>query len=162
MYPQGPRWPNKEYNKNLDEKLIIELEKCFKSNIQENDFNALVRHFNCDCFFCGKCGIRNDHKTFIRNNGLNYYEYHHFIPQHLAKKYPELTDIINSSANGLYLCSNCHNKFHYGTNKDINEMIRKTLDCENIKDMLNHFEFQKFIGEDEDVFEWFQKVYNTK
>lgn len=92
---------------------------------------------------------------------MDYYEYHHFIPRHKANQMSELKDIINAPANGLYLCSNCHNKFHYGRIEDVNEMISIVLKDEKIQKMLNEFKFQTCIGEKTSIFEWFKEIYHS-
>lgn len=160
IYPQGKNWPDKRIKKSLSEDLINILEESFKSNMQKNDFEALIKHFNKKCFFCDKCGSKNEHRTFIGRNGLDYFEYHHFIPQYKAKQFPELQNIIDSPTNGLFLCSNCHNKIHYGAVEEVNKMLKLVLDDNQIKEMLISFDFRKNIGEDKDIFEWFQEAYN--
>ncbi len=166
-YPQGMTcWPNKQ-KKNLSDELIDELEDSFKRNMQKNDFETLINHFKKSCFFNGK--ISGNHKTFTSRNGLDYYEYHHFIPQAQASHYP-IEKFINSPSNGLFLCSNCHNRIHYGTAEDIDKMIDIALDDTNIKELLND-EFIKSIrkekGEDdiekgeEIIKEWFRMVYKV-
>lgn len=160
--PQGTRWPDKNIKQTLSSNIINNLEPCFKNHLNKNDFNILIDHFNRKCFFCDKYGERNEHKTFIGRNGLDYFEYHHLIPKNEAKKLPELSDIINSPSNGLFLCSTCHNKFHYGTVNDVNEMLKTALDDITIQKMLEDFNFQKIIGEESNIFEWFQKAYNLK
>lgn len=161
-YPQGKNWPDKNNKKTFSEDIIKILEKCFKSSMRENDFEVLINHFQKKCFFCDKYGNRNDHKTFVSRNGLDYFEYHHFIPQYKAKQFPELQDIIDSSTNGLFLCSNCHNKIHYGTIEEVNKMLEKVLEDSEINEMLENFQFQKNIGENKNIFEWFQEAYNVK
>ena len=161
-YPQGKNWPDKKNKKSLSEDIIKILEACFKSSIRENDFEVLIKNFEKKCFFYDKCGSRNDHRTFVSRNGLDYFEYHHFIPQYKAKQSPELQDIIDSSTNGLFLCSNCHNKIHYGTIEEVNEMLEKVLEDSKINEMLESFEFQKIIGENKNIFEWFQEAYNIE
>lgn len=161
-YPQGKNWPDKKNKKSLSEDIIIILEKCFKSSMQKNDFEVLINHFKKKCFFCDKYGSRNDHKTFVSRNGLDYFEYHHFIPQYKEKHYPELRDVINSPTNGLFLCSNCHNKIHYGTIEEVNKMLEKVLEDNKITEMLEAFDFQEKIGENNNIFEWFQEAYNVK
>ena len=80
----------------------------------------------------------------------------------MNKQSPELQDIIDSSTNGLFLCSNCHNKIHYGTIEEVNEMLEKVLEDSKINEMLESFEFQKIIGENKNIFEWFQEAYNIE
>lgn len=162
LKPQGKNWPDKNYKSNFSEEVIDVLENNFKQSLYKDDFKTLINHFNQKCFFCNKYGNKSDHRTFIRKNGIDYYEYHHFIPQYKAKQIPELKGIIDAPANGLYLCSNCHNKFHYGRIEDVNEMIGIVLEDEKIQKMLNEFSFKTYIDETEDIFEWFKDTYNTK
>lgn len=159
--PQGKNWPDKNIKKTLSGKIIDLLENNFKASLYKDDFNTLINHFNRKCFFCNKYGNKNEHRTFIRRNGMDYYEYHHFIPRHKANQMSELKDIINAPANGLYLCSNCHNKFHYGRIEDVNEMISIVLKDEKIQKMLNEFKFQTCIGEKTSIFEWFKEIYHS-
>ena len=160
IYPQGKNWPDKRYKYTLSNNMINILEECFKSSIHNNDFKELINHFNKKCFFCGK--DENNHRTFTSRNGLDYYEYHHFIPKYKAKEFPELKDIIDSPTNGLSLCSNCHNKIHYGTIEDVKIMLKKVLEDNEINRMLESSGFQKIIGENKNTFKWFQEAYNIK
>lgn len=57
IYPQGRRWPNQE-DGNLSTEIIDRLESSFKKDGNENDFKCLIRHFNQECFFCGKLALR--------------------------------------------------------------------------------------------------------
>ena len=60
-----------------------------------------------------KCEICSEHLTFIRKtNFLPYTEPHHLIPMEKQKYFKNNIDIEN---NIISLCSNCHNKLHYGT-----------------------------------------------
>ena len=66
-----------------------------------------------------KCEVGN-HETFIRkSNGLPYTEPHHLIPLQFDELFEKSLDV---EANIVSLCSNCHNKIHYGS--DIEGMIR--------------------------------------
>lgn len=162
IYPQGRRWPNKEINNNLSDELIDSLEQCFKTNLMNNDFNELINHFNKKCFFCNKYGCRSDHKTFVGRNGLDYFEEHHFIPQFTVKKHPELECIVYDSTNTLSLCSNCHNKFHYGSVDEVSNMLEIVLADEGIQSMLEKYNFHEIIGPDVDINDWFKEIYNVK
>lgn len=160
IYPQGKNWPDRKIKKSLSAEMINILEECFKSNMGKNDFEVLINHFNKSCFFCDKYGNRSEHRTFIGRNGLFYFEYHHFIPQYTAKQLTDLKSIVDSPTNGLFLCSNCHNKMHYGTAKEVKKMLKIVLEDNKINEMLEAFDFQNNIGEDKDIFEWFQEAYN--
>lgn len=160
--PQGKNWPDKVNKKSLSNEIIEILENCFKTSMNKNDFKVLINHFKKKCFFCDKYGCASDHKTFTSRNGLDYLEYHHFVPKHKAKQFPELKEIIDAPTNGLFLCSNCHNRIHYGRLEEVNKMIKIVLEDSKIQDMLNSFNFQKNIGENNDIFEWFQDAYNSR
>lgn len=69
-----------------------------------------------------KCEFDPDHETFIRRaDGHPYTEPHHLIP---LSKHENFKYSLDHPANIVSLCSNCHNRIHYG--KDAHEMI-KTL-----------------------------------
>ena len=138
-------------------KLIDLLENTFKKNSYKDDFKALINHFNQECFFCGKLGTKSDHKTFKRKNGTDYYEYHHFIQQHKGKKLLELKNIIDAPENKICLCSNCHNKIHYGKIDEVNNMIDLIWNDEKIQNMLDMYQFSSIIGED--TLSWIKDVY---
>ena len=65
------------------------------------------------------CEVDNNHLSFIRKtNGKNYTEAHHLIPLRFQKDFLYNLDV---PANIISLCSNCHNKLHYGA--DIKELL---------------------------------------
>jgi hypothetical protein len=67
-----------------------------------------------------KCEIGN-HETFLRKkNLLPYTEPHHLIPLQYDNQFAYSLDV---EANIVSLCSNCHNKIHYGA--DIEQMLRQ-------------------------------------
>ncbi len=64
----------------------------------------------CNANYC--CEIDETHKGFIRKtNGKNYTEPHHLIPISYQDEFKNSLDVEN---NIVSLCSNCHNKLHYG------------------------------------------------
>lgn len=66
-----------------------------------------------------KCEVGN-HETFLRKkNNLPYTEPHHLIPLQYDDQFEYSLDV---EANIVSLCSNCHNRMHYGA--DIEHMIR--------------------------------------
>lgn len=66
-----------------------------------------------------KCEV-GDHETFLRKkNNLPYTEPHHLIPLQYDDQFEYSLDV---EANIVSLCSNCHNRIHYGA--DIEHMIR--------------------------------------
>lgn len=160
FYPQGKRWPDKARG-NFSGELINLLENSFKKQLNKNDFLSLIEHFNQKCYFCGKLGNKNEHKTFKRKNGTDYYEYHHFIQQHKGQKINGLYDIINNPANIICLCSNCHNKIHYGKISEVNQMLNILWKDENIQKMLVNNDFQSSIGANTEPLEWIKSVYKS-
>lgn len=162
-FPQGKNWPN-SYDKNLNSDLIKDLENSFKKRESERDFEVLIKHFDRECFFSWKkLGTKNDHKTFKRRNGTDYYETHHFIPYHLSKNNTELASIIDDQRNLICLCSNCHNKLHYGRPNEINHMIDLLWEDDEIKNMLKTKDFLSIIGVDDDkaALDWIKSVYRS-
>ncbi len=160
VVPRGVHWPSKGKNK-LSDELIALLENSFKANLLKNDFTALIKHFNQRCYFCGKLGTANDHKTFKRRNGTDYFEIHHFIQQNKEKKLEQLKDIIDDPVNKICLCSNCHNKIHYGRVEDVNKMLDILCEDSEISGMLQKKGFSSIIGEDIDPLKWIKNVYKT-
>lgn len=94
----------------------IELEKIIKdvkakqtfSRNKQTSLNALARaRYQCE-YNC-------HHETFIRKNSdKNYTEAHHLIPLEYQQYF--LPYSLDVEANIVSLCSNCHNKIHYGQN----------------------------------------------
>ena len=165
IYPQGwTKWPDKIYNHNFNEDLIARLNEYFDGS---KNFKALTDHFSKTCYFCGKIFHNKiwgeeEHQTFKGRNGLNYYEYHHFILQKLAEIDPAIEKIVASPSNGLCLCSNCHNRFHYGTIKDIKEMIDIVLNDPTVLDKNTQTIIKNIIGDDNtDLSLWLLNAYTS-
>lgn len=80
---------------------------------RQTAINALVHaHFVCE--------IDNEHPTFIRKNSdKTYTEPHHLIPMAFQDQFDVSLDV---EENIVSLCSNCHNKIHYG--RDADTLIR--------------------------------------
>lgn len=68
---------------------------------------------------------------------------------------------MNDQANGLYLCSNCHNKIHYGRIEDVKEMINVALKDKGIINLIenNKHKFEKEIGQIS-LIDWLYDAYN--
>lgn len=93
---------------------------------------------NYSCEYCA------EHKSFEKaSDGRRYTEAHHLIP---LSRYGEFQESLDNPANIVSLCSECHNRLHYG--KDKEEML-KTL-YEQRKDRLKKAEievdFDKLLG----------------
>jgi predicted HNH restriction endonuclease len=67
------------------------------------------------------CEYKPSHETFIRKSGdVNYTESHHLVPM----AFQSLFDVtLDTEANIVSLCSNCHNHIHYGKGAD--EIIKE-------------------------------------
>jgi len=63
-----------------------------------------------------KCEIDPNHLSFLRkSNKKNYTEPHHLIPMSAQESFGNSLD---TEANIVSLCSNCHNQIHYGIGSD--------------------------------------------
>ena len=166
-YPREQSWLSRKNNKLSTEQIDI-LEKYFKKDGWDKDIEKLIKFFNRRCFFEGKIGNKNDHKTFIRKNGLKYYEIHHFIQKNQKNKNNPLHNlkewdsdaVIYGEKNELTLCPNCHKKIHFGTIEDIKEMLKIALEDDGIKEILSSKCIQDVIGGDEEIKKWILKMYN--
>ena len=65
-----------------------------------------------------KCELDSSHQSFISRNGNKYLECHHLIPMRFQDEFNVSIDV---AANVVCLCSECHNKIHYG--KDYEDII---------------------------------------
>ncbi len=93
-----------------------------------------------------ECEVSKIHKSFLRKNtNVRYTEAHHLIP---LKFHADFDTSLDVEANVVSLCSECHNKLHYGkNNKEILECLFKTheqnLNESNIKislkDLLEYY-----------------------
>lgn len=122
---------DRKYDHNLLEKLddekIPDLEKFKKRKalkpVEHNGIKIYYRNpaiskqalklanYSCEC--------DSKHETFIKKSTKkNYTEPHHLIPMSAQKEFEYSLDVL---PNIVSLCSNCHNKLHYGL--DIQETI---------------------------------------
>ena len=131
----------------------------FKTQVDIRDFQVLIDHFNQSCYFSDKIGTKNDHKTFKRRNGTDYYEYHHFIQQHKGRKINELEALIDDSRNIICLCSNCHNKIHYGQVSEVSKMLELLWKDETVQTLLEDYNFAWFI--DKEPLDWINETYGA-
>lgn len=70
------------------------------------------------------CEYDPNHPTFKRKNcNENYTEPHHLIPMRFQDLFPQAS--LDTEANIVSLCSNCHNCIHYG--KDAPTLLKKLL-----------------------------------
>lgn len=79
-----------------------------------------------------QCELARTHKSFIKNNGSIYLEGHHLIPMRFANEiYNKCKRNIDITANVVALCSNCHNKIHYGKYRQ--NLVKKLYNLRNPK-----------------------------
>ena len=72
-----------------------------------------------------QCELGREHPSFIRRNSdINYTEPHHLIPMAFQDMFDYSLDV---EANIVSLCSNCHNKIHYG--EGAKEMLMQLYDA---------------------------------
>ena len=63
------------------------------------------------------CESDSEHYVFRRKNSrINYTEPHHLIPLFAQKFFPDID--LDREQNVVSLCSNCHNRLHYGAEID--------------------------------------------
>lgn len=136
-----------KYKKHLQ--LILELETLYRGDKCEKSLKNAQKYFNhmvlCECCELLKLGDRTAKKrTFIKKNGLVYYEIHHLLMQNLTRKNDEWLDEnqwfkkedskwLDSEFNRVNLCPVCHREFHYGnfeygnTQKDAKKKVIDAL-----------------------------------
>ncbi len=93
---------------------------------------------NYSCEYCA------EHKSFEKaSDGRRYTEAHHLIP---LSKHGEFQKSLDNPANIVSLCSECHNKLHYG--KDKEEMLKTLYEQrkDRLKDAEIEVDFDKLLG----------------
>ena len=113
------------YAEITNKKMITDLCNCKCSSVND----LLDTYVDGDCFFKNKIKMADhnySHPTFVKDNGVTYIEYHHFI--HRCKGYDK-DDVIKKKLDDYYniirLCPSCHRMIHYGNN----ETRKKMVDC---------------------------------
>lgn len=84
---------------------------------------ALGKEAIKDNSYC--CSINAGHNTFLKPDGTRYMEVHHLIPLNQQKNFQYKLD---TKANIVPLCPNCHRMLHYGCLKDIKETLKDLYD----------------------------------
>lgn len=69
-----------------------------------------------------KCAIDGGHTTFAKRDGSQYMEAHHLVPMDKQRLYKYKLD---TKANIVPLCPNCHRMLHYGKFVDIEPILSK-------------------------------------
>lgn len=135
-----------------------ELEQIFQPSRNIKEKKRALENAGGKCALChlmkGKYGY--ECITFERRSNVfgetnkNYLEVHHLIPVFISSKKPKLLfddfsfDEIDVAENMVCLCSNCHNKIHYGKFDEIEIMLEALYDIKE-SDLKNA---QLDIGED--------------
>lgn len=98
------------------EPLKINSKKVYLRSFKESQ-KAIKRAEN-QCEYC------REHSSFSRkSDGNKYMEAHHLVPMSQNDKFDNDLDVL---ANIVSLCSECHNRIHYG--RDANLLIKKLFD----------------------------------
>ena len=127
---QGP------YGEITNEALINKLKNTKKESIN----SIFESYIDGNCFFqehrINLTNINKEytHPFFIKNNGVQYVEYHHLIFRSEANE--EKGD-INQTYNQFKLCPTCHRMIHYGNNNIKKEMIDKLLNKADKENLIN-------------------------
>ena len=103
--------------------LLDELEKTSTTSFKKIETEV----FGLKCEFSddkNEIFKKTGHPTFKRENGLAYYEFHHFIHRSQNNIEDKQTvNFIENKDNIIPLCSICHNRIHYGSIKEKKYMI---------------------------------------
>jgi hypothetical protein len=78
-----------------------------------------------------KCAVDSSHITFLKPDGTSYMEVHHLIPLNRQK---DFTNKLDTKANIIPVCPNCHRKLHHGRIEDIEPLLKELY--ENRKNAL--------------------------
>jgi len=154
LNPQGRRWPN-TVTGTLHDALVNYLEKRFDDT---TDFFSLIDHFNRKCYFSNT--RKGCHITFLRRNGTDYFEYHHFIRRN-AESIKRMRPFINSPENIVCLCPNCHRLLHSGRPDEVKSMLKELWNDKDVGKKIRGDKLNKAIGVDNDkeAFEWLLGTY---
>jgi hypothetical protein len=121
-------------------------------------FAKLIAYFETPCFFQESLHPQKDPLTFIRRNGLRYYDSHHFIPQFTEKKInnSEFSSIVKHHDNRVALCPYCHKRIHLGTSRDVSQMLEAIYAQKKDKSFLK--DISLYIGTN-DILAWLKNIY---
>ena len=115
--------------KTLGDKALCEkLEDCFNRNIGRLNLKdletVLTKKLRC-AFDRGddNSAESKNHTTFKTRYGLNYFEIHHLVQQHIGKGNAQMSEAIYDERNLIYLCPTCHRKIHYGRKEHVRRML---------------------------------------
>ncbi len=146
----------KEYNHNggfqgtygeiTNEDLINYIESF---DTRDNVKEILDQYVDVKCFF--DKNNKDNHSTFIKNNGATYIEYHHLIFRSVGNnKNKTIQTLLEDNSNYYKLCPTCHRKIHYGTNDVRKKMINTILencDEEKLKNIVKEIDNKRSLKE---------------
>lgn len=153
----------------------IEADVCAKEHttskeekgITLNGLQELINYFEIPCAFENMLHPRangtqqKDPLTFVRrSNGLRYYEKHHFVQQHSAKKIQNVgfTHLVEHENNLINLCPYCHRKIHHATPDVVSEMVEELY--RQTKPFLDEHNLSEYI-DGEDPLTWLKQMYKA-
>ena len=117
-------------------------------------------------YFATECSLKEElkdlkHDTFVRNNGTKYYEKHHLVERHTKSDSKDVENLkdIDAEYNLFDLCSNCHNRIHYGKIEDRKKMVKYLYDKN--PDKINKLIYKHFSENVEKghELEWIYRLY---
>ena len=111
-----------------DKALREKIEDCFNRNIGRLNLKeletALTKKLMCAFDRSdGNSAESKNHTTFKTRYGLNYFEIHHLIQQHICKNNEQMSKAVCDEKNLIYLCPTCHRKIHYGRKETVRRML---------------------------------------
>ena len=148
-----------------DKALRERLEDCFDKGVGRLKLKeleeALTRKLRCS-FDNGKDNPAEskNHTTFKTRNGLNYFEIHHLIQQHICNDNKDLLKAVYDEKNLIYLCPTCHRKIHYGRRETVRRMLSTLYNKRSKfydKNFIQYAKSQGFAT----VIEWIYAMYNV-
>lgn len=135
------------YGEITNEKLINYIESF---DTRDNVKEILDQYVDVKCFFDNH-NNKDNHSTFIKNNGATYIEYHHLIFRSIGNnKNKKIQKLLENNSNYYKLCPTCHRKIHYGTNETRKKMINtilETCDEEKLKEIVKEIGNKKSLKE---------------
>ncbi len=148
-------------------KLIDDLENETKKH-KMISLESLINHMNT----ISRCSLQTspkfkheNHTTFVKENGLNYYEQHHLIQQFNGRNNEEFPkDVINNEMNLINLCPNCHRRIHNGKKEDREKMVAELY----YKIRSEHEDFDSLLSkipeirDGENALDWILKQYKLE
>lgn len=152
---QGP------YGEIVNKDLINKLNNTGRENIKR----IFESYIDGNCFFqehkINLTSVNKEytHPFFIKNNGVQYVEYHHLIFR--SEGDDKEKEYINETYNQFKLCPTCHRMIHYGNNNIKKEMIDKLFNKTDKESLINlAYKIKKINKKDEQALkDYLYKIY---